>query len=263
MRLLLPLMLLLLATPCILPAADSVPVVMLKLDDLGRGGSGPEATVSPRWQRLVDFLAAEQVPCNLGILTESLDTSNCPGYVAWLKALDEGGLVEFWNHGYYNSYPKTDPKAKGEYNGRSVEDQTATLLKSQKVMLDKTGITFRAFGPHNTPPDENLHPALANVPELTICWFYGPAKGTSSTTVVLERRCELEKPIFKPNPDYLKEKWPNIKARDYIAVQGHPNSWGDQEFENFKTYVLFLKEQGCRFMKVSDFVKEKGLTPAK
>jgi len=37
-------------------AADSAPVVTLKLDDLVRQGNQPNATVSPRWQRTADFL---------------------------------------------------------------------------------------------------------------------------------------------------------------------------------------------------------------
>ena len=47
----------------------------------------------------------------------------------------------------------------------------------------------------------------------------------------IQRLMELEKPVFNPNPDQFKEN-----------------------FENFKKVVLDLRDQGCRFVTISDYL---------
>jgi hypothetical protein len=98
LRLLLLLTILLPLTAADAKAAETkTPLVMLKLDDLVRHGKQPESTVSPRWQKVTDFLRSEGVKANYGIICESL-AGDCPGYVAWLKALVADKHVELWNH---------------------------------------------------------------------------------------------------------------------------------------------------------------------
>jgi peptidoglycan/xylan/chitin deacetylase (PgdA/CDA1 family) len=240
------------------PPAGGVPIIMLKLDDLVHHTKDPKVAVSPKWQRTADFLAAEGVKANFGIITETLE-GDCPAYVEWLKERHASGMLEFWNHGYYGRFPAKDPAAKqGEYLNRTVEEQAASLKKSQDLVKEKTGIVLRAFGPHAMPPDDNLHPALATVPEIVAVWFYGPAKGAKTEKVVIQRRAELEKPIFRPNFANLHDNWEKYKGFDYLALQGHPNSWDDQGFEEFKKVVKFFKEQGCRFMTISEYLATRG-----
>jgi hypothetical protein len=71
-------------------------IVMLKLDDLVRHGQGPGATVSPRWQRVTDFLEREKIKANFGLLADSLE-GECPGYVGWIKQRLTNGYVELWH----------------------------------------------------------------------------------------------------------------------------------------------------------------------
>ena len=67
------------------PAASAAaPVVLLKLDDLVRSAKKPDATVSPRWQKVTDFLESEKIKGSFGILAECLE-GDCPAYVSWIK----------------------------------------------------------------------------------------------------------------------------------------------------------------------------------
>lgn len=239
----------------VLAAADPAPMVMLKLDDLSRWSKDPQATAPAKWQRVVDFVVAEGVKANFGLFAESLE-GDCPVYAQWIKDRAASGSFEFWHHGYYNRFPADPAVAKqNEYQNRSAEEQAKTLRAAIDLVKEKTGLTMRAFGPHGTALDgTTTYAALASVPEIQVVWFYGPAKGVSTQTVLVERRAELEKPIFKPNPDNLKQGWDKLKGRDYIAIQGHPGSWDDQGFANFQEAVRFLKAQGCRFVTVSEWL---------
>lgn len=248
---------LLLALTSVLSSADAAPMIMLKLDDLGRWSKDPKAGAPAKWQRVADFVVAEEVKANFGLFAESLE-GDCPVYAQWIMDRAASGRFEFWHHGYYNRFP-ADPKVEkqGEYINRSAEEQAATLRMSIDLVKEKTGLTMRAFGPHGTALDDATYAALTGIPEIQAVWFYGPRKGVTSSTVLIERRAELEKPIFKPNPDQLKQNWEKVKTRDYLAIQGHPGSWDDQGFANFQEAVRFLKAQGCRFVTVSEWMETR------
>lgn len=243
---------------CLAATAADAPLIMLKLDDLGRWSKDPQASAPAKWQRVVDFVVAEGVKANFGLFAESLE-GDCPVYAQWIKDRAASGSFEFWHHGYYNRFPADPAVAKqSEYQNRSAADQAASMRKAIDLVKEKTGLTMRAFGPHGTPLDGTAtYEALAGIPELQVVWFYGPAKGVTTDKVVIERRAELEKPIFKPNPDNLKQGWDKLKARDYLAIQGHPGSWDDQGFANFQEIVRFLKSQGCRFATVSEWLASR------
>jgi len=236
------------------------PLVMLKLDDLVRHGKTPESSVSPRWQKVTDFLRAEGVKANFGIICESLE-GDCPGYVAWLKQLTADKQIELWNHGWYGRFPKEQTTATrlGEFLGANVDDQRALLERSLRVVQEKTGITMIAYGPHAAPlvgPDAAAaYAALALVPQYRLVFYYAPPAGTTTDKVVVPRLMELEKPLFVPNADNIRTSF-ETKGRTLplITLQGHPNQWEDPRFEQFASAVRYLKEQGCRFVTVSEYL---------
>ena len=232
-------------------------IVMLKLDDLVRHGKRPRATVSPRWQRVTDFLEGEKIKASFGLLAESLE-GDCPAYVQWIKQRAAGGWVEIWHHGYYIRGLPEELKVKGrkaEYVGGTAADQAAMFNKSLTLAKQKLGLDLAAFGPHGTAVDAATYEALEGIPQIRLVWFYGPPKGVHTTKVVVQRLMELERPLFVPNPEALQDSFEKRKATlPYIAVQGHPNQWDDERFENFKKAVLYLRGQGCRFMTASEFL---------
>lgn len=243
--------------------AEPAPVVLLKLDDLVRQGRSAENTVSPRWQRVTDFLEGEKIKASYGLLSESLE-GDCPGYCAWIGQRVTNGFIEIWHHGYYSKGLPADLKVNGrtaEYLGGTVEDQTAIFRKSLALMKEKLNLAPAGFGPHGTAIDGVTYAALAQIPELKLVWFYGPPKGVKTEKLVIQRLMELEKPLFVPNPTNLRENFEKKRATlPYVAIQGHPNQWDDARFEDFKKAVLYLREQGCEFLRPSDYLQRLAAT---
>jgi hypothetical protein len=232
-------------------------IVLLKLDDLVRHGSNSHATVSPRWQHATEFLEGEKIHASFGILCDSLE-GDCPAYCDWLKQRIANGVIEIWDHGYFSKGLPAAMKAgtrTAENEGGSVEDQAAMFEKSLTLVKEKIGIDMVAFGPHSTHLDGTTYEALAKFPQMKAVWFYAPPKGVKTEKIVIQRLMELEKPLFVPNPEQLKENFEKKRATlPYVAVQGHPNQWEDARFEGFKKAVLYLRDQGCRFMTISEYI---------
>ncbi len=244
------------------PTAGAL-VVLLKLDDLVRHGRGPQATVSPRWQQTTDFLEGEKIKASYGLLVESLE-GDCSAYLDWIKQRQAKGLIELWSHGWYARFP-ADLKVNGrtgENVGAPVEDQAALFRKSLALTKEKLGIDLSAFGPHSTAVDAGTYEALETIPEIRMVWFYGPPKGAKTSKVVIQRLMELERPLFVPNPEQLKEDFEKKRATlPYVAIQGHPNQWDAERFEKFKQAVLFLRDKGCRFVTPSEYLASQAKQP--
>lgn len=233
--------------------------VLLKLDDLVRH-KGENATVSPRWQKLVDFLEAEKIHASLGLLTESLE-GDCPAYCDWIKQRVANGCIEIWDHGHYNRGIPDALKVNGrkaENEGGTVEDQAAMFRKSLALAKEKLGLDLHAFGPHATHLDGITYEALKQFPQIKAVWFYGPPKGQQTDVVVIQRLMNLEVPLFVPNPGKVMEDFEQKRASlSYVALQGHPNQWDDARFDDFKRAVLYLRDQGCRFVTISEYLASR------
>ncbi len=230
--------------------AQQGPIVLLKLDDV--------TAASPRWRRTAEFLAQEGVKANFGVIGQALEKED-PALKEWVTALHKSGRIEFWNHGYATPFQKDEAKGiRGEFLGNSFENQLQALKRTQELGRLRFGITFAAFGPHSSGMDDNTFRALAEIPEIKAVFSPGmPRVATAGSVFMIQRRIELEKPIFNPNPDAVRERFEQIaKTVDYLSFQGHPNQWDDAKFANFQQAVRYLKEQGCRFMTVSEFLAQ-------
>lgn len=229
--------------------AGQVPVVMLKLDDVTR--------VTPRWKKAAEFIAAEGLKANFGIINSPLETED-PALVAWVKEQHASGVIEFWNHGYDAKYPH-DKDHKGEFEGSGYDFQLKSLQRAQELSKLRFGFEYAAWGPHWSGTDTDTDKALEQVPGIKAVWFYGPKKGSTSTKILIERRMELEVPLFKPNPEAVQKRFEAVGRKfDYIALQGHADQWDDERFANFQTAVRYLKAQGCRFVTVSEWLAMRG-----
>lgn len=231
------------------PPAARVPVVMLKLDDVTR--------LTERWKRAADFIAAEGLKANFGVINSALEREDAPRD-AWVKALAAAGTIEFWHHGYDEKYPH-DEQHKGEFEGSGYDLQLKALQRGQELAKLRFGFEYVAFGPHWSGTDADTDRALEAVPGLQVVFFYGPKKGSTSSKILIERRMELEVPLFKPNPEAVQARFEKVgRTFDYIALQGHPNQWDDERFANFQKAVRYLKEQGCRFVTVGEWLAGRG-----
>jgi peptidoglycan/xylan/chitin deacetylase (PgdA/CDA1 family) len=236
-------------TPAPASPSAQAPLVMLKLDDVTR--------VTPRWKKAAEFIAAEGLKANFGIINSPLETED-PVLTAWVKELTAAGTIEFWCHGYDAKFVH-DKDHKGEFEGSGYDFQLHSLQRSQELAKQRFGFEYTAFGPHWSGTDTDTDKALEQVPGIKAVFFYGPKKGSTSTKILIERRMELEKPIFHPNPAEVQARFEAVgKKFDYIALQGHADQWDDARFADFQTAVLYLKAQGCRFVTVSEWLAMRG-----
>ena len=234
-------------------------IVLLKLDDVTGDTSSKQINgISPKWQRVTDFLESNKIPASYGVIGESLEKQN-PAFFSWLKKRVEIGDIELWNHGYINTFTQnTDTGELGEFNGRSAEKQAQSLSQTQLMGKQRIGITFHGFGPHNSAVDQNTYPQLDAVPEIQYVWFYKPTDIGIHSQFVFQRVANLENPIFHPNfESFLKDYNKRPQSLGYIAIQGHPNMWDNQAYSNFLQIVQFLQEQGASFCKPSDVINNK------
>jgi peptidoglycan/xylan/chitin deacetylase (PgdA/CDA1 family) len=231
-------------------AASSAPqVIILKLDDVLAFSKHNGPPVSPRWQRVADYIEKSHLKASFGIIGSSLECDN-PAYFEWIKNLAKKGFIEFWNHGYYDRKPSDKT---GEFEG-SLEAQKDALHKTQTLAKQKLGFELRAFGPHwsGTTPDTAV--ALESFPEIKM-WFYGDAK--SSTKFLFPRVMTLENPTFVPDFEKFKSFYEkNAQTKPCLALQGHPNAWDDKRWAGFLKIVDFLQSRGCVFMMPSEYLKQ-------
>jgi len=221
-------------------------VIILKLDDVTTNGAHGDSPVSPRWQRVTDFLDASGLKGSYGIIGYSLEQDN-EAYFDWIRNLNKRGFIEFWNHGYRDR--KAEDKT-GEFEG-SYAEQKAALEQTQKLAREKLRIDLKAFGPHWSGTNENTVKALTELPEIT-SWFYGPA---DARQFVFERVLTLESPTFVPDFEKFKSRYEQVaQDKKCLALQGHPNAWDDARWEGFAKIVNYLRSRGCVFITPSQYL---------
>lgn len=230
--------------------------VILKLDDITPNGAPKGAGISPRWQRVADYVEKSGIKASFGIIGYSLEDDNKP-YLDWIKETGKTGRIEFWNHGY--KLRKSQEGEKGEFEEGSVEGQRESLMKTQRLAKEKLGVELKAFGPHWSGTTGDTEKAVESIPEIKL-WFFGPMDKKNYTRTSVPRMLDMESPIFRPNFEKLKKDY---EARGGVKIpcltlQGHSNQWTDKDWENFVQIVEFLKSKGCVFMTPSEYLKSIG-----
>jgi len=235
------------------PEKQNTPIVILKLDDMCTAGapSNGSLPVSPRWQKLVDYLLNKKLKASIGVMGFSLEEEN-QKYFDYLKELDKKGF-ELWNHGYKNRKGQNDT---AEFEKTSLEEQKQSLEKTQKLMKEKTGITLKAFGPHWSGTSEETFLALEQIPEIKMVFFYSPPSKKTSK-FIFERNVNLESKPGIPDFENFKKAYEKFApTKPYICMQGHPNMWNTEEkWNNFEKIIDYLVEKGSVFMTPSEYLE--------
>jgi len=224
-------------------------VVLLKLDDVvGVAQTG----VSPRWQQVTEFLESNHIAASYGIIGESLAPEN-EAYFAWLKARVDAGFIEFWNHGYRFRFDAAAAQARGEFDGTTAAAQGESIRQTQTLAQQRIGVALRGFGPHASAVDQHTFVLLDEQSEIDYVWFYKPVDQGMHRPYVIERRVELEAPIFHPKFEAFRKRIDRATGTDdYVALQGHPNEWDEVGFAAFQRIVQWLRQSGASFCRPSD-----------
>ncbi len=241
---------------CLLPvlfftaeaAAAGKQIILLKLDDIVQD-KNENLAISPRWQKMADFIQKNKLRAGFGIIGASLEKDN-PAYIKWIKDQHEKG-IEFWHHGY-------DQGGKGEFEKGTMEEQKAILEKTEKLAKEKLGFTLPAFGPHYTATTDETEKALEAIPEIKI-WLYGPKNPKYYKKLSIPRYLGLENPTFVPDFQKFKASYEKLEGKQEVLVlQGHPNGWDDTKFSGFVKIIEFLRSKNCVFMTPSEYYEKTG-----
>lgn len=223
-------------------------IVILKLDDVTTGGT--EGAVSPRWQRVSDYIENKKIKAGFGIIGFSLAEDN-PAYFKWITDRAERGFIEFWNHGYYN---RTKGDTIGEFEG-TYEQQLKALHLTDSLAKAKLGLQLRVWGPHWSSTNTNTDKALAQLPQIKMT-LGSPVSPVYYKGYVLPNTLDMEYPVHNPNYDeFLKAYHEKSKNLNYFYLQGHPNSWNENQWKNFVKIVEFLESENIKFVTPSEFLE--------
>lgn len=223
-------------------------IVILKLDDVTAGGT--EGVVSPRWQRVADYIENKKIKAGFGIIGFSLAEDNS-AYFKWITDRAERGFIEFWNHGYYN---RTKGDTIGEFEG-TYEQQFKALQLTDSLAKAKLGLQLRVWGPHWSSTNTNTDKALAQFPQIKMT-LGSPISPVYYKGYVLPNTLDMEYPVHNPNYDeFLKAYREKSKDLNYFYLQGHPNSWNENQWQNFVKIVEFLESENVKFVTPSEFLE--------
>lgn len=227
---------------CAPASAEEGTIVLLKFDDLS--GKAKSHVKVAEWAQ------KEGIKINFGVFGKSLENPS-PEYVQWMKEMVKSGNFELWNHGYggFGNADKTE--------GVPYEEQRDRIGRTQALSKKHLGEPFVAYGPHAAAMNGDTWKAFLDFPEIKAV-FGRPPEDWTGKAFVIRNRVGLEgMPDLKPSKQRLINSWEKVgKGKPYIFVQGHPNAWKtDQDWEEVKGAIQFLREQGCRFMTISEFLK--------
>lgn len=219
--------------------------VILKADDLVHDKVN---VISKNWYKFLDYVVSEKIKSSVGLVVNSLETDD-ERYPGLLKYLNRTGYVELWIHGYDHrlgvKYPNGD--LYDEFRNSSLEFQKEQIKKALDLSKQKLDFTMQTFGAPGNAIDENTSIALDAFDEIKV-WFFGRE---DSDKLVLHRSEEMEFPVG--NPDFNSFLKNYSVSSNYIVFQIHPNMWDENQFNEFKKIIDFLKEEKCTFILPREF----------
>lgn len=245
-----PFALLCLLTLTTLGAAEDK-VVVWKMDDVC---AGEKKRLAAGFKRVAAWAQAEQTVVTMGVICEPFAQPNADD-VAWIKAnaIENGGVVEFWHHGWDHRSWTESGKQQWEFRGPDVPTQTKHLKDAQAIFKQHTGLTFRAFGAPFNQADDATIAAMDAVPEITV-WMYPPKNETRRKG--LGRSLNIEPETGKVSYAKFAQEYAAKKPNGLMVLQGHCGMWNDESFSDFVKIAALLKQDGWMTMTASQYVEK-------
>ncbi len=215
-------------------------LIILKADDLI---FDDKKIISDNWTRFLHYVVSDKIKSSVGLIVNSLETED-ERYTHLLKYLNRTGVIELWNHGYDHMLgaQHLDGELYDEFRNSSLEFQKEQLRKSQTLAAEKLNITLHTFGAPGNAIDSTTILALDAFDEIKV-WFFGLS---GSSKLVLGRSADIEYPTGKPDYNSFVQNYDSSK--EYLVFQIHPNQWDENQFNEFKKIISYLKDQHSTFI---------------
>lgn len=228
------------------------PVVILKFDDL-REGSGVRSAM----QNAIDYVNEKGLKASVGVIGVSLeDDGTKTEYYNQIKGWVQSGNVEIWNHGYYHGNGNNGP----EFNGGTYDEQYKQLTDTNRLLIEKCGVTATSFGAPGNATDATTLEVLKNVPQIKTTMFGRDTEGILNLTNSVEfEQTGTVDGTWKTWMDYQKfvASFTANKDKPYLLMQTHPLMWAmsknDTQYKIFKDQINYLISQGVTFMTPDEY----------
>ena len=215
-------------------------LIILKADDLTYEKN---KVISDNWTRFLHYVVTQRIKSSVGLIVNSLETDDArfPGL---LKYLSRTGYIELWIHGYDHRLGAKYPNGElyDEFRNSSFEFQKEQIKKAIDLSKQKLDFTMQTFGAPGNAVDDNTALALNAFDDIKV-WFFGME---GSRQIILGRSADMEYPVG--NPDYNSFVKNHDINNEYTVFQIHPNMWDENQFNEFKKIITYLKEEELTFV---------------
>ena len=237
--------------PVALPVIKKIQSVILKFDDYSIWAySG--------FNKLMDYLDAEQIPAGFGTVAKTFDNENEENYtstpyydglyeetVKSLKRANDNPLYEIWSHGYAH--------AEKEFSTDDYDSMKNSMQKAVDTMA-KYGVEITAFGaPFNTATSTTVKMIDECFPKIRTLMLFNNFITMPDGMVNIQNHAEPETETGVVSYDYFIKNYEKYKDADYVLLQSHPGMWNDESMAEFKKIIEFLKDRGVEFMRPTQY----------
>jgi peptidoglycan/xylan/chitin deacetylase (PgdA/CDA1 family) len=237
------LVLLFMTSGTIYPAAK----VILKLDDAG----ALNGKVDPNFKRAMEYLIQNQIKFSIGIYGRNVDNLTKNALEPFINATDslDNNLCEVWHHGLDHIIP--------EFSGHPYSYQKEHFDKMTQLIKDKLGIQMHSFGTPGITSDSVTNKVISEDPNYKVFMLSTISPPVPNGVLYLYHNVPLEIITGNPSYDSFVNNYNYLQNiyKDYMIIQGHPNSWNDERFEQFKRVIDFLKLKKVEFVLPYDYYR--------
>ena len=230
---------------CIQYHALAQPKIVLKFDDIGVTNHVCKA--SP----VMDYLLQREIKASYGVIAKKIDNTALATLSKYIQAENSKGekMVEFWHHGFDHSN-NNPPNNKKEFSGTSYEFQKKHFNDADQMVLRELGVQMITFGAPFNVADSTTLKVISENSNYKLIFFSGLTISTYPEITGLNNRVNLEKGVGNPNYEYFVSQYEKNVGfqKSFMVLQGHPNNWTEQQFNEFIKVIDFLVQKRCEFI---------------
>lgn len=220
-------------------------IAIIKADDV----RGP----TDNWKRFFAISQEKGVKVSAGVICNSLSRES-KEYMEWMRALDQSGQVEFWNHGWDHKRWKNDKGiAIKEFEGSGYDHQKRHYEDAQAAMKRALGKPPLAFGAPYNAVDADTDTILSGDKNMRLYFAYKDRGLKHMILAPMILRGEHDG-TGKPNFEKFKTAYLKEKKVTFTAIQFHPGGFSDKELAEYTKILDFLLSEGWAFMLPAEYV---------
>jgi len=230
-------------------AADLSRVVIIKADDF--------TGTNQAWNNFLEVSREAGVKVSIGVITKSI-RENSP-VQEWMRAQENKGDVEFWNHGWDHKRWTTNGLTISEFQGSGLAHQCEHLTHSQAALKKLLRHDVIAFGTPYNGFDSDTAQAMNDSPALRLFFIYTTNTKTKAARQRVSDRIALLDIVNeadgtgKPNAAKLAALLAK-RPPGPVSLQFHPPYFDAAHLEEYKTILTELKANGYTTMLPTEYV---------